>query len=224
MNQADFREKRPGQQAPGTVIFLRHGHTRLNSGRETSVDRIRGWVDVPLSAEGRQDAANLARFVDQTGIVAVVSSDLTRARETGLAVARRVGAKFTATRAMRPWNLGDFQGQPSKDTAPQLKAYVTEHPDEAVPGGESFNEFKHRGIAAIRKVLQGAKRQGVVAAVATHYRLLKLLEAWLAAGARGEAIEPEVFFRDDISPAAVVAVSPQGEGWRGRVLSEGLEK
>jgi len=181
-------------------------------------------VDVPLSAEGRSDAAAMAQFVAGCGLQAVVASDLSRARETGLTVARASGAKCAASRAFRPWNLGELQGQPSAETAPKLRAFVCEHPGEAVPGGESFNDFKGRAIPAIRKVLAAARRQGIVVGVATHYRVLKLLEAWLADGGKGETIEPEVFFQDDIRPAAVVAVFPQGQGYGGRVLSAGLEK
>src|SRR5229473_1734909 len=39
-----------------TVLVIRHGSTELNSEGQGSPERIRGWLDIPLNAEGKTEA------------------------------------------------------------------------------------------------------------------------------------------------------------------------
>lgn len=81
----------------GELLVVRHGQSTWN------VDhRFTGQADPPLSPLGRQQAEALARrceglAIDGLGIDAVVTSDLARARETGVAVAERLGLAAPAT-------------------------------------------------------------------------------------------------------------------------------
>ncbi len=59
------------------LFLVRHGETNWTAER-----KLQGQADIPLSAEGRRQAASLARLVQTFDIEIAVSSDLSRARET----------------------------------------------------------------------------------------------------------------------------------------------
>lgn len=209
---------------PG-ILVVRHGHTLLNEGEGASVDRIRGWADVPLSPQGRQDALRLARELKGYPIELVIASDLSRAAETGKAIARVARAPLVLSTAYRPWNLGDLQGQESKQAAPAIKRWARDQPAEAVPGGESFDSFRTRFLSNLTRLMADVEATGkLLVAVASHYRGLKLIEAWMAGGGRGFAIDYPTFFDDSIKPGAVLALTPSPDGWSASLLSRGFER
>jgi broad specificity phosphatase PhoE len=67
----------------GKIILVRHGQSTWNGER-----RWAGQGDPPLSDLGRKQAVELARHCRGAGIGAVATSDLCRARQTGLIVAQ----------------------------------------------------------------------------------------------------------------------------------------
>lgn len=190
------------------------------------MDRIRAWTDVPLSRDGIADAEKAADFLSQCGAQAVVTSHLSRSIQTGRIIARRLGGRVpvTSTKALAPWHLGELAGQPSKEATPLIHEYAQQKPDEPVPGGESWNSFKHRAISGLKRLLMAVKKRGITVVAVTHYRDLKLFEGWLAAGEKDEEIDWPVYFKDDLNPVAVIDLKPDGEKWRGQLLSKGLEE
>lgn len=161
------------------VQLIRHGATKLNND-DVSVDRIRGWKDIPLSEEGRKEANNLGKKVSGNPPDALLSSDLCRAQETAEIVSEHCGVKLQKpSKDFRPWNVGDLVGKKSKEAIPILAQYAVDKPDEPVPGGESFNSFRTRLLTGLAKAL--AEHDGVVAVV-THHRVERLLKAWAKAG------------------------------------------
>lgn len=161
------------------ILIIRHGATRLNND-DTSVDRIRGWKDIPLSEEGRKEAHRLAGKVARLLPDVIVCSNLKRAVETAEIVAKRCQLKVAEkTKAFRPWNVGKFAGELSSKAVPVLVEYAEEAPNEKVPDGESFNQFKLRLLTGLSDAL--AKYEGLLAIV-THHRDERLLHAWKEAG------------------------------------------
>lgn len=164
------------------IILIRHGATRLNGGNGVSEDRIRGWKDVDLSEEGQKEVVNLSRKFTGSGIRRVYSSDLKRAAETAQGVADAAGSELFITKVLRPWDLGEFAGQSTKVALPKIATYVRSKPDEAVPEGESFNQFKERAFQGIEKII-GDQPADITIALVTHHRIERLLHAWMEAGA-----------------------------------------
>ena len=172
-------------------LIIRHGATHLNS-NDPTIDRIRGWTDWPLSDEGRGEARKLADAVKLAKPDMILSSDLFRAEQTAAIVSEITGIpKELGIMAFRPWNVGDFVGEPAAEAVPVLADYAAVKPDQSVPGGESFNEFRYRFFNGLLAALYN--NAGLVGIV-THPRNERLLKAWIKAGARGDGkIDPEEF-------------------------------
>lgn len=161
------------------IQLVRHGATRLNN-NDISVDRIRGWKDIPLSEDGRKEAKRLGEKMQEEPPDFIVSSDLERTLETAAIISSKTKAPLKiVTKDFRPWNVGDYAGKLSKDVAPILADYAENHPTKAIPGGESFNAFRKRFFGGLAEVLDN--KEGVPAIV-THHRGERLLHAWLKAG------------------------------------------
>jgi len=162
------------------IQLIRHGATALNND-DVSIDRIRGWKDVPLSPEGAQEAHRLADIVCQQKPDAIVTSDLNRSHETAKIIADKCKTPITQiSKVFRPWNVGSFAGKKSSEAVPIIADYAHNKPDEKLPGdGESFNDFKARFFKGLHSTLAG--HRGLVAVV-THHRNERLLHAWRDAG------------------------------------------
>lgn len=159
-----------------TILMIRHGATELNND-DVSVDRIRGWKDIPLSEEGRKEAKRIAEKLKDSPPDVIFSSDLKRAHDTAKEISKATGAPIIeASKGFRPWDVGDLAGQTSQKAIPILADYAENKPDKKVAGGESFNEFRERFFGAVSKALD--KEDGVVAIVA-HHRNERLLKAWI---------------------------------------------
>lgn len=159
------------------LLLIRHGATKLNND-DNSVDRIRGWKDIPLSEEGKAEAERLAGEIKKSPPDTIYSSDLKRAHDTAKAIGKATDLKVTADRAFRPWNVGKMAGQKSSKAVPILARYATKTPRKKLPEGESFEDFKHRFFEGLYKI---SDEKGIVAVV-THHRGERLLKAWAAEG------------------------------------------
>jgi broad specificity phosphatase PhoE len=168
-------EKKPMRQ----IQIIRHGATKLNND-DVSVDRIRGWKDIPLSKDGEDEAHTLAGKIAKDPPDSIVSSDLKRAHDTAKIISDKSGVPLVdVTQNFRPWNVGEYSGQVTSKAIPILGDYAANKPDEPVPGGESFNDFKDRFLGGVRSAL--SENQGKLAIV-THHRGERLLNAWKSAG------------------------------------------
>lgn len=153
----------------GKLILVRHGHTPLNS--PGADERLRSWLDVPLDEQGLREAAETAGKLTKYPIEVIYCSDLRRARQTAAVLRHRVKAPVTATKELRPWNLGAFGGQRVQDILPFLNL-LNQLPDLPAPSGESFYQFYGRYSHRLRRLLDLAEvSKGYVLAV-THVRNL----------------------------------------------------
>lgn len=129
-----LRDALEGREPARTVYIVRHGATKLNNQTDLSVDRERGWSNVPLTAEGRREAQSAALKLRSKHIEVIVSSDLERAKQTAQIIGRVLGIKPTFCGNLRPWNLGDLTGKRMDEAKPQIEAYAKK-PDEPGAGG-----------------------------------------------------------------------------------------
>lgn len=161
-----------------TVILIRHGDTNLNDTNPDD-DLIRGWAEVPLNAQGKAQAEAVARSLIGRLPDAMVASDLARAWETAKIISQVTGLPISqVSQSFRPWHVGEFEGQPTKQAVPRIIAHAEHTPDTPLPGGESFNEFRFRFFQGLYNALD--RFTGEVAIVA-HHRNERLLCAWQSA-------------------------------------------
>jgi broad specificity phosphatase PhoE len=134
------------------VLLARHGETDDN--RDPL--RFQGWRDTPLNEEGRSQAAELAERLSGGGIVALWSSDLSRARETAEIVGDRLGLDVSLDPRLREANRGRWEGRLFRDVAadePELyAAWLRAGAEWRFPGGESLEEQQQRVAASVEDI------------------------------------------------------------------------
>jgi 2,3-bisphosphoglycerate-dependent phosphoglycerate mutase len=125
------------------ITAIRHGETAWN------VDtRIQGQLDISLNETGCWQAEQAGKAMAGESIDVIYSSDLSRAYETALAVAKHHGLTVTVDRDLREREFGVFQGKTFAEIEAQLPeqalAWRKRVPDFAPEGGESLLQFRER--------------------------------------------------------------------------------
>ena len=87
------------------IVLARHGETDWNRDH-----RIQGHSDVPLNANGRAQANELAERLAGERFDAVYASDLARARETAQIAVARTGLLVTELVELREKHFGSWEG------------------------------------------------------------------------------------------------------------------
>ncbi len=206
--------RKPAKAGVPTVLLVRHGQTRLNSEHG---ERLRGWLDLPLTRRGREDAAEAGEKLKDYDVAALFSSDLRRARQTARIIGEKIGVKPTENPKLRPWNVGDLAGKLVADVREEMD-YYQKHPDKKTPGGESFESFYERWEQELLALLRKAEKlpPGQVVVALTHVRNLLTAPHILAGkpgpteSARGEI---RVIGRPHPGTGELVAITKQNGKW-----------
>lgn len=147
------------------LLLIRHGQTDFN--REL---RFQGHVDAPLNATGHAQAARLAARLAGEDLDLVVSSDLTRARDTAAPLLARRVLPSRLDAAWREQAFGALEGLVVSDVPalhPALwDAWSRHEADTAPPGGESYRAFHARVMAALKALAEAHAEARI--AVFTH--------------------------------------------------------
>jgi probable phosphoglycerate mutase len=147
---------------------IRHGESTYNA-----EGRVQGHLDIHLSALGRRQAEAAAQALAGQPIEVVYTSPLQRALETAQIVARTVDAELRIDPRLKEINVGVFQGRLRSEINQlypnEIALWNSEDPDYVVPGGESRNQLRKRGLAAIHSIVNDGYEQ---AALVSHGRLL----------------------------------------------------
>ena len=171
------------------VVLLRHGRTALNAD-----GRLRGRLDPPLDEIGRDEARAAARHLAHRGVVRILSSPLTRARETARAVSDATGVPVQIDERLADRDYREFSGSAVDDLLRDFGML------DAVPGIES------RGSVAARsqRVLEehGRVDEGVVVLV-SHDAVIGILLEELG-------VDPH---RLAIPTGSLSTVSLRGDHW-----------
>lgn len=142
-------------------------------GRHGDIDKVEdgiahGQTSDPLNPEGIKDAEKLGQEWKAQGVRNIVSSDLTRGKQTADITAKIAGATVKYDPRLRTWDIGNFNGKPKSEVDPQLQHY-RDNPTEVVPGGESFKSFTTR----VTQGLNANKAPGT--AFVLHNEILKTM-------------------------------------------------
>ena len=117
---------------------------------------MQGQLDVPLDAVGHAQSHAVAAVLAEAAPVAVLTSDLARARETARPVAASCGAAVTLDPRLREIDLGTWQGlTPEQARERYPEEYAAWHAGADVPrgGGETYAQAGDRAAACVREAL-----------------------------------------------------------------------
>ena len=135
------------------VLLVRHGQSLGNAER-----RFGGHTATPLSARGRRQAAATARALFEEKVTAIYSSDLSRAVETAMPLARLTGLDVEQTEAFRERNVGVMEGLTFEEAAEQhpeqYAALIRRDFDHVLLGGESYRQMLDRASAQLDHAIE----------------------------------------------------------------------
>ncbi|MFC8586103.1 bifunctional RNase H/acid phosphatase [Streptomyces sp. NPDC057217] len=196
----------PDMGAPATFVLLRHGETALTPEKRFSGS---GGSDPELSAAGLRQAEAVAAALAARGTIQeIVSSPLTRCRQTAAAVAARLGLDVRIEQGLRETDFGAWEGLTFgevRERYPEdLDAWLASPKAAPTGGGESFATVARR-VAATRDRLTAA-HAGRTVLLVTHVTPVKTLVR-LALGA-----PPESLFRMELAAASISAVAYYADG------------
>lgn len=159
---------------PTRILAIRHGETAWN------VDtRLQGHLDIPLNEVGLRQAQHLARaLAGRDAIDAIYASDLSRARDTALAIAQAVGHTVTTHAGLRERHFGAFQGRTFAEIETELPDHAwhwRKRTPEWVPpgGGESLLMLQERIVRAVNEL--AARHGGQQMVLVAHGGVMDIL-------------------------------------------------
>lgn len=158
------------------IFFVRHGQTEWNTG-----GRFQGQSDVPLSAEGRAQAELAAKHFPTDRLDMIYASDLTRAADTGHAIAKRLGTPLELTERLREMFFGEWEGLTYDEIVrgwPESGPAFFKTPDTLIPpGGETFQMVQDRAAPFLEEVVR--EHAGESIALVAHGAIIRTLVAYM---------------------------------------------
>ena len=164
------------------ITLVRHGESMANR-----VQRWQGQGDSPLSDLGREQAAHAGKRLGAMRFDRVISSDLSRARET----ARASGHAFETFPEWREFDVGVWEGltrEEVNERFPDEMERLKAGEDIPMGGGESYRTFSERIDRAFAR-LRGELAPGSHALIVCHGGVIGTLIAGLL-GLRGKSRWP----------------------------------
>ncbi len=155
------------------LLIIRHGLSVTNKARVFT-----GQNDVDLAPEGYSQAENVCRYISENYKVdSIYSSDLKRAVNTILPLAKKLGLEIKKEKNIRELDVGIWQGQKVDDVREnfpeQLDAYRTDPANHGCPGGENYTDMYKRAVPAFERIAK--ENEGKTVAVATHGGVIRIM-------------------------------------------------
>lgn len=148
------------------LILVRHGQTDANLNK-----LIQGQSDGQLNATGIQQAEEVGLHLKDIQIDQVISSTLSRARDTAAAIAQYHNLPVIMTPLIVEWNCGSLDGIPAEAFHKKMRESHSTisnfHPD----GGETVMDVRRRAQKFIADVT--AKYQDQTVLVCSHGDFLR---------------------------------------------------
>ncbi len=161
----------------GRLILLRHGESQWNL-----ENRFTGWVDVPLSPRGIQEAKNAGEKLRPYKFDRAFTSVLQRAIETlrlALEIIGQTQIPIEKDKALNERMYGELQGLNKAETAKkygddQVKIWRRSY-DVPPPGGESLKDTAERVLPYYDQKIKPHVLKGETILIAAHGNSLRAL-------------------------------------------------
>ncbi|HEX5645935.1 MAG TPA: 2,3-bisphosphoglycerate-dependent phosphoglycerate mutase, partial [Nitrospira sp.] len=173
------------------LILLRHGESQWNL-----ENRFTGWVDVPLSPRGTQEAKDAGVKLKGFTFDRAFTSVLSRANETLRLVLEAVGQTgipIEKDKALNERMYGDLQGLNKEETAKkygdaQVKIWRRSY-DVKPPGGESLKDTADRVLPYYENAIKPYLLKGETILIAAHGNSLRALAMQLEQLTKEQVLE-----------------------------------
>ena len=173
------------------VVLIRHGESQWNL-----ENRFTGWVDVPLSPKGEQEAREAGQKLRAYQFDYAFTSVLTRAIRTleiVMDVIGQPGLPVERDQALNERMYGDLQGLNKAETAKQygeaqVKLWRRSY-DVRPPGGESLQDTADRVLPYYREHIWPRLAKGETLLVVAHGNSLRALVMHLDRLSREDVLE-----------------------------------
>ncbi|ETL26103.1 hypothetical protein F442_20672 [Phytophthora nicotianae P10297] len=188
VNGSENKPRTIAQQLPplsdgcSRLYLCRHGQTDYNMQRKL---QGRG-VNMPLNAEGVEQAKYLAKAMKDVPLSAIYSSSLKRAFQTADTVAQlHPKIEVQPFQEVEEMNFGKLEGHPmevhEEEIHTMFKRWKQGEYNASWPGGESPMDVVHRGVKKITEVVSNTPPKEQVLMV-THGRFNKIVLAQMLHG------------------------------------------
>ena len=173
------------------LILLRHGESQWNL-----ENRFTGWVDVPLSPRGIQEAKDAGEKLRTFTFDRAFTSVLARANETlrlALEAIGQIGIPVEKDKALNERMYGELQGLNKDETVKkygeaQVKIWRRSY-DVRPPGGESLKDTAERVLPYYEQTIKPHLLKGDTILVAAHGNSLRALIMELEQLSREQVLE-----------------------------------
>ena len=194
----------------GRLVLVRHGQSQWNL-----ENRFTGWVDVPVTPLGEQEAHRAGRELKALGFRFDVAftSELQRAQKTLSILLEELGRPeppIEKDAALNERHYGDLQGLDKGETA---KKYGEEQVriwrrsfDVKPPNGESLKDTAERTLPYFRKFILPAASAGQDVLVAAHGNSLRAIVMEL------EQLTPEQIMKVNIDTCRPITYDVDASG------------
>lgn len=151
------------------LILVRHGQSLWNL-----EDRFTGWVDVPLTAKGEEEARGAGNKLKGISIDVAYTSNLQRAQNTLRLITESMGVQIPTIRdeALNERHYGELQGLNKARTAEKYGAEQVHiwrrSYDVPPPGGESLKMTAERTLPFFDRAILGDIAQDKDVLVVAH--------------------------------------------------------
>ncbi|BCA55624.1 2,3-bisphosphoglycerate-dependent phosphoglycerate mutase [Nitrospira sp. KM1] len=173
------------------LVLLRHGQSQWNL-----ENRFTGWVDVPLSPKGVQEAKQAGEKLRGFSFNRAFTSVLKRANDTLQLALETIGQStipIEKDRALNERMYGDLQGLDKAETAKkfgdeQVKIWRRSY-DVRPPGGESLKDTAERVLPYYEQTIKPFILKGETILIAAHGNSLRALVMELEQLSREQVLE-----------------------------------
>ncbi|MDX6589290.1 MAG: 2,3-bisphosphoglycerate-dependent phosphoglycerate mutase [Solirubrobacterales bacterium] len=159
MADRDSFEQSPYELPPGSteVVLVRHGASEA-AVVGSKFPLVDGHSNPALSGPGRAQAAMVAERLAAEEIGGLFVSTLRRTEETAAPLAEAIDLEPQALRELREVYLGDFEGGEYRVRSgrgdPVIKQVFEEERWDAIPNGESWEDFGARVSAGVERIVE----------------------------------------------------------------------
>lgn len=191
------------------IFLIRHGVTDWHGQK-----RVMGQRDVPLNAEGINQASAAAQALAGTQLAEVLSSPLLRAMQTADIIAGQFGIEVARDPRLLDFRVGKWEGMSYAEVAasPDYQRFLADPLSTAIPGGEDLRQIRERAVGAVEQALADAPA-GESVAIVTHAGVLRVLLAHYLGS------PPANYHRLRVAPGSISVLSFASDRELPRVLA-----